>query len=214
MSSKQSDPLERFYKQFQAFVQNNPNVISAARAAAQIPESAKAVVVLSPYSLQHVFPRGWVTKSYRKTIVERPERLLASSMGISAAITMYPSLFTLKSSHQRKGSLMAPHVLKVHGSHWPAELIELCQMADAKLLKGEIEVPDTWNSGDIYLSSKTIKALQGTIGAIETGVDSIFEGPSAEHISNRAFVAIRPPGHHCHYATPVSYTHLDVYKRQ
>ena len=209
MSSKHSDPLERFYKQFQAFVQNNPNVISAARAAAQIPESAKAVVVLSPYSLQHVFPREWVTKSYRKTIVERPERLLASSMGISAAITMYPSLFTLKSSHQRKGSLMAPHVLKVHGSSWPAELIELCQMADAKLLKGEIEVPDTWNSGDIYLSSKTIKALQGTIGAIETGVDSIFKGPSAEHISNRAFVAIRPPGHHCHYGTPSGFCLLN-----
>lgn len=181
----------------------------AARAAAQIPESAKAVVVLSPYSLQHVFPREWVTKSYRKTIVERPERLLASSMGISAAITMYPSLFTLKSSHLRKGSLMAPHVLKVHGSHWPTELIELCQMADAKLLKGEIEVPDTWNSGDIYLSSKTIQALQGTIGAIETGVDSIFKGPSPEHISNRAFVAIRPPGHHCHYATPSGFCLLN-----
>lgn len=209
MSSTQSDPLERFYKQFQTFVQNNPNVISAARAAAQIPESAKAVVVLSPYSLQHVFPREWVTKSYRKTIVERPERLLASSMGISAAITMYPSLFTLKSSHLRKGSLMAPHVLKVHGSHWPTELIELCQMADAKLLKGEIEVPDTWNSGDIYLSSKTIQALQGTIGAIETGVDSIFKGPSPEHISNRAFVAIRPPGHHCHYATPSGFCLLN-----
>nr|CAI6698991.1 CBM_HP1_G0046640.mRNA.1.CDS.1 [Saccharomyces cerevisiae] len=145
MSSKHSDPLERFYKQFQAFVQNNPNVISAARAAAQIPESAKAVVVLSPYSLQHVFPREWVTKSYRKTIVERPERLLASSMGISAAITMYPSLFTLKSSHQRKGSLMAPHVLKVHGSSWPAELIELCQMADAKL-RTEIEFLDSLES--------------------------------------------------------------------
>ncbi|KOG96200.1 histone deacetylase [Saccharomyces eubayanus] len=209
MSSTQSDPLERFYRQFQTFVQNNPNVISAARAAAQIPESAKAVVVLSPYSLQHVFPREWVTKSYKKTIVERPERLLASSMGISAAITMYPSLFTLKSSHLRKGSLMAPHVLKVHGSHWPTELIELCQMADAKLLKGEIEVPDTWNSGDIYLSSKTIKALQGTIGAIETGVDSIFKGPSPEHISNRAFVAIRPPGHHCHYATPSGFCLLN-----
>ncbi|CAI4053210.1 histone deacetylase SKDI_16G1590 [Saccharomyces kudriavzevii IFO 1802] len=209
MSSKESDPLEKFYKQFQRFVQNNPNVISAARAAAQIPESAKAVVVLSPYSLQHVFPRDWVTKSYRKTIVERPERLLASSMGISAAITMYPSLFTLKSSHLRKGSLMAPHVFKVHGSHWPAELIKLCQEADSKLLKGEIEVPDTWNSGDIYLSSKTIKALQGTIGAIETGVDSIFKGPSPEHISNRAFVAIRPPGHHCHYATPSGFCLLN-----
>lgn len=203
------DPLEKFYKQFQVFVQNNPNVISAARAASQIPESAKAVIVLSPYSLKHAFPREWVGKSYRKTIVERPERLLASSMGISAAVTMYPALFTLKSSDRCKGSLLSPHVLKVHGRDWPPTLLRLCKHADEKLAKGEIEVPDSWNAGDIYLSSKTIDALQGSIGALETGVDSIFRGPSPEHISNRAFVVIRPPGHHCHVATPSGFCLLN-----
>lgn len=203
------DPLSKFYQQFQVFVQNNPNVISAARAASQIPESAKAVVVLSPYSLQHAFPRDWVSKSYRKTIVERPERLLAGSMGISAAVTMYPALFTLKSSDQRKGSLLSPHVLKVHGRDWPPTLLRLCKHADEKLAKGEIEVPDSWNSGDIYLSSKTIEALQGSVGALETGVDSIFKGPSAEHISNRAFVVIRPPGHHCRAGTPSGFCLLN-----
>lgn len=203
------DPLQKFHQQFQSFVQNNPNVISAARAASQIPESAKAVIVLSPYSLQHVFPRDWVTKSYKKTIVERPERLLASSMGIAAAITMYPALFTLKSSNQRIGSLMSPHVLKIHGREWPNTLIKLCQEADQKLAKGEVEVPDAWNAGDIYLSSKTIEALQGSIGALETGVDSIFHGPSPEHISNRAFVAIRPPGHHCHVDSPSGFCLLN-----
>lgn len=205
----EEDPLHKFYKQFQLFVQNNPNVISAARAASQIPESAKAVIVLSPYSLQHAFPRDWVSKSYRKTIVERPERLLAGSMGISAAVTMYPALFTLKSSNQRKGSLLSPHVLKVHGRDWPPALLRLCKHADEKLAKGEIEVPDSWNSGDIYLSSKTIEALQGSVGALECGVDSIFEGPSPEHISNRAFVVIRPPGHHCHAGTPSGFCLLN-----
>lgn len=197
-----TDPLEKFYIQFQKFVENNPNVISAARAASQIPESAKAVIILSPLSLQHIFGREWVSKSYRNTIVERPERLLASSMGISAAITMYPALFSLKSSNDRMGSLSAPHVTKVHGQNWPREVVKLCQDADQKLAKGEIEVPKNWNAGDIYLSSKTIRALCGTIGAVETGVDTIFSGPSIEQISNRAFVAIRPPGHHCHVATP------------
>ncbi|QLL30892.1 hypothetical protein HG536_0A07070 [Torulaspora globosa] len=203
------DPLHKFYKQFQVFVQNNPNVISAARAASQIPESAKAIIVLSPYSLEHAFPRDWVSKSYRKTIVERPERLLAGSMGISAAVTMYPALFTLKSSHQRKGSLLSPHVLKVHGHDWPPRLLRLCKHADEKLAKGEIEVPDTWNAGDIYLSSKTIEALQGSLGALEIGVDSIFKGPSPEHVSNRAFVVIRPPGHHCGVATPSGFCLLN-----
>lgn len=201
--------LDQFYIQFQKFVENNPNVISAARAASQIPESAKAVIILSPYSLNHIFPREWVSKSYKKTIVERPERLLAASMGIAAAITMYPALFNLKSSHKRLGSLSSPHVLKVHGSTWPKSLVKLCKEADMKLAKGEIEVPLDWNAGDIYLSSKTLLALKGSLGAIETGVDSIFNGPSPEHISNRAFVVIRPPGHHCHVSMPSGFCLLN-----
>lgn len=207
--SRPQDPLEPFYRQFQSFVQNNPNVISAARAAAQIPESAKAIIVVSPYSLQHVFPRHWVSKSYRKTIVERPERLLACSMGIAAAITMYPALYTLKSSNKRRTSLNAPHVVKVHGTRWPRQVIKLCREADALLERGEVEVPSNWNAGDIYLSSSTLEALEGSIGALETGIDSIFTGPSPEHISNRAFVAIRPPGHHCHVATPAGFCVLN-----
>lgn len=203
------DPLDNFYKQFQLFVQNNPNVISAARAASQIPESAKAVVVLSPYSLDHSFGREWVSKSYLKSIVERPERLLASSLGISAAITMYPALYTLKSSDKRRSSLLSPHVLRVHGRDWPPELLRLCRDADTKLAAQEIEVPESWNAGDIYLSSKTIEALKGSVGALETAVDSIFQGPSVEHVSNRAFVAIRPPGHHCHVATPSGFCLLN-----
>ncbi|CAR28733.1 ZYRO0F10780p [Zygosaccharomyces rouxii] len=203
------DPLDNFYRQFQLFVQNNPNVISAARAASQIPESAKAVVVLSPYSLEHSFGRNWVSKSYLKSIVERPERLLASSLGIAAAITMYPALYTLKSSDRKKSSILSPHVLKVHGKDWPPQLLRLCKEADAKLAAKEVEVPASWNAGDIYLSSKTVEALQGSIGALETAVDSIFDGPSPEHISNRAFVAIRPPGHHCHVATPSGFCLLN-----
>ncbi|CCK72211.1 histone deacetylase KNAG_0J01300 [Huiozyma naganishii CBS 8797] len=203
------DPLEEFYIQFQKFVQNNPNVISAARSASQIPESAKAVIVLSPLSLQHVFSRDWVSNSYRKTIVERPERLLAASMGVAAAITMYPALFTLKTSHNRAGSLNAPHVLKVHGSRWPREVYKLCKRADEKLARGEIEVPKEWNAGDIYLSSATLTALRGTIGALETGVDTIFTGASPEHISNRVFVVVRPPGHHCHVTGPSGFCLLN-----
>lgn len=203
------DPLFKFHKQFQTFVQNNPNVISAARAASQISESAKAVVILSPHSLDHQFSRDWVSKTYKKTIVERPERILACSLGISAAITMYPALFTLKSSYLKKASILSPHVLKVHGNDWPRKLFNYCKIADKKIANGEIEVPDNWNPGDIYLSSKTISALEGSIGAIETGVDSIFNGPSPEHICNRAFVAIRPPGHHCKVATPSGFCLLN-----
>ncbi|SCV03798.1 LAME_0H13300g1_1 [Lachancea meyersii CBS 8951] len=203
------DPLGKFHAQFQTFVKNNPNVASAAHGASQIPESAKAVVVLSPLSLQHQFPRHWVSKSYRKTIVERPERLLACSMGIGAAVTMYPALFTLKSSHTRQTSLLADHVLKVHGKDWPTELLRLCQNSQKALDRCEVEVPAAWNVGDIYLSRQTIQALQGSIGALEIGVDSIFNGPTVEETSNRAFVALRPPGHHSHASTPSGFCLLN-----
>lgn len=203
------DPLYNFEQQFQIFVKNNPNVVSAAQSASGIPESAKAVVVLSPLSLNHQFPRHWVSKSYKKTIVERPERLLACSMGIAAAITMYPALFTLKSSHKRKASLLSDHVLKVHGRDWPQELLKLCRDSQELLEQHKVEVPADWNVGDIYLSRQTIEALQGSIGALETGVDSIFSGPSVEQTSNRAFVAVRPPGHHSHTATPSGFCLLN-----
>ncbi|SCV05738.1 LANO_0H14092g1_1 [Lachancea nothofagi CBS 11611] len=207
--SKAEDPLHKFEQQFQAFVKNNPNVASAAHSASQIPESAKAVVVLSPLSLEHQFSRHWVSKSYRKTIVERPERLLACSMGIGAAITMYPALFTLKSSHTRQTSLLADHVLKVHGKDWPQELLKLCQNSTKALDRCQVEVPESWNVGDIYLSQQTIDAVQGSIGALEIGVDSIFHGPSVEETSNRAFVALRPPGHHSHASTPSGFCLLN-----
>ncbi|SCU82882.1 LADA_0C08482g1_1 [Lachancea dasiensis] len=208
MSSTQ-DPLHKFKLQFQSFVKNNPNVATAAHGASKIPESAKAVVVLSPLSLEHQFPRHWVSKSYRKTIVERPERLLACSMGIGAAITMYPALFTLKSSHTKQTSLLTDYVLRVHGRDWPEELLKLCQNSQKALDDCQVEVPESWNVGDIYLSRQTIDAVQGSIGALEVGVDSIFRGSSAEETSNRAFVALRPPGHHSHASTPSGFCLLN-----
>ncbi|SCU85051.1 LAMI_0C09956g1_1 [Lachancea mirantina] len=203
------DPLHKFEKQFQSFVENNPNVISATQSSSHIPESAKAVVVLSPLSLRHQFPRFWVSKAYKKTIVERPERLLACSMGIAAAITMYPALFSLKTSHSKKTSLRASHVLKVHGRDWPRELLQLCKDSDEVLAAKKLEVPESWNAGDIYLSRETIEALEGSISALELGLDSIFRGPSPEQTSNRAFVALRPPGHHSHTATPSGFCLLN-----
>ncbi|AMD19624.1 HCL527Wp [Eremothecium sinecaudum] len=208
-SNVMADPFYNFNKQFNKFVNSNPNVLSAAKSASQIPESAKAVIVLSPMSLQHKFPRYWVSKSYKKTIVERPERVLACSMGIAAAITMYPALYSLKTSHEREASLLSPHVLKVHGDSWPRELLRLCRASKDNIQKKHIEVPEDWNADDIYLCEETIKALQGSLGAVEYGVDSIFKGSDKGTLPNRAFVAIRPPGHHSHVATPSGFCLLN-----
>ncbi|KAH3902264.1 related to Histone deacetylase HOS3 [Saccharomycodes ludwigii] len=215
------DPLYKFKKQFQEFVDNNPNVIASS---SQIPDSAKAVIVLSPGSIYHQFKRDWVSKSYKKTIVERPERLLACCLGIGAAVTMYPALFTLKSVpslysssnsgginniHRIEKKLNSSHVLKVHGNEWPNKLIKLCKESDKKLANGEVEVPDTWNSGDIYLSSSTLEAIYSSITALETGVDSILNSNNANECPNRCFVAVRPPGHHCHFEMPEGFCLLN-----
>lgn len=204
-----TDPLQKFKVQFEKFVENNPSVSSVAANSSKIPKSAKGVIVLSPYSLSHQFPRHWVPKSYKKTIVERPERLLACCLGISAAITMYPALYTLKTSDHKKTSLLSSHVLKVHGNDWPVELLRLCKESEQRIKNEQVEVPDEWNVGDIYLSRNTIAALEGSIGALELGVDSIFRGSSIEQTANRAFVAIRPPGHHSHSATPSGFCLLN-----
>ncbi|CDO95244.1 unnamed protein product [Kluyveromyces dobzhanskii CBS 2104] len=203
------DPLHNFKVQFEKFVAGNPNVSSVTSSSARIPESSKAVIVLSPYSLSHQFPRHWVSKSYKKTIVERPERLLACCIGVSAAITMYPALFSVKTSNHHKTSLLSPHVLKVHGNDWPRDLLRLCKESEKKIESQEVEVPPDWNVGDIYLSKHTIAALEGSIGALEIGIDSIFEGVSVEQTANRAFVAIRPPGHHSHASTPSGFCLLN-----
>jgi len=197
------DSLENFKCQFVEFLSNNPQVVANS---AFVPNEQKSLVILSPLSVKHSFGRTWVTKSYISTIVERPQRLLACSLGIAAALSMYPSSYTLLSS-RKKSSLNSPHVLKIHGKNWPAQLEKICEESEEKLSKGEIEVPEDWNSGDIYLTKGTLDAISGVIGSVETAVDNIFkqDGESPK----RAFVAIRPPGHHSHPCVPSGFCLLN-----
>lgn len=195
-SPDETDTLKEFKDEFIQFLSRNPNVVTNSTF---IPNKSKTLVVLSPLSTKHQFGRNWVSKTYLSTIVERPQRLLASSMGIAAAVSMYPAHYTLMSSTKRS-PLTSPHVLKIHGKNWPNDILKICQESDAKLEKGEVEVPDKWNSGDIYLTSQSLEALTGVIGAVETAVDSIFKDDG--EAPRRAFLAIRPPGHHGHPCVP------------
>lgn len=53
---------------------------------------------------------------------------------------------------------------------------------------------------------ESIVAIEGALGTVCEAVDSIFSLPTKEVRKNeeisRAFVAIRPPGHHCGEDTP------------
>lgn len=198
--------LLRFNKTFDEFLNANPQISKESPRFKK--EKNKTLVVLSPYSTEHVFGRKWVTKSYLATIFERPQRLLASCIGISAALTMYPFYYKILNS-TKKGSLFSDHVRKVHGNTWPKKLFELCIDSHGKLENDSVEVPEEWNVGDIYLTPKTLTALEGVIGTIETAVDSLFGSSRNEDNHNLAFVAIRPPGHHSHANLPSGFCMLN-----
>lgn len=198
--------LTRFTKSFAEFLNSNPHI--QRESPRFIHESLKTLVILSPYSAEHAFGRKWVSKSYLSTIFERPQRLLASCIGVSAAITMFPFYYKLINS-TKKGSIFSSHVRKIHGKNWPKKLFELCIDSHEKLQNDDLEVPNDWNVGDIYLTPKTLNAIEGVIGTVETAVDSLYGQEVESDNHNLAFVVIRPPGHHSHACLPSGFCLLN-----
>lgn len=196
--------LTRFTKFFAEFLNSNPHIQKESPRFRK--ESDKTLVVLSPYSAEHAFGRKWVTKSYLSTIFERPQRLLASCLGIAAAVTMFPFFYKIINSTKR-GSLFSKHVSKIHGKNWPKTLYELCLNSHENLQNDQLEVPEDWNTGDIYLNPKTINAIEGVLGAIETALDLMYSYDYDNH--DLCFVVIRPPGHHSHACLPSGFCLLN-----
>ncbi|KAG2344392.1 Arginase/deacetylase [Suillus weaverae] len=66
------------------------------------------------------------------------------------------------------------------------------------------EMPEGMPPLDLYLCPSSIDAVQGAIGAVCQAVDTVIAStcvnPSTD--TQRAFVAVRPPGHHCGEDTP------------
>lgn len=106
----------------------------------------------------------------------------------------------------RRLSLSAPAVTNVHGTKWMEELKIMCDTAEGKLALGGKELqrpevnrgpdaqqPKKFHEGDLYLCRESLEALEGSLGAVCDAVDAVFK----ENGPKRAFVAVRPPGHHC-----------------
>src|SRR5262249_20389959 len=101
--------------------------------------------------------------------------------------------------------LSSPAVTFVHGTKWMEELKGMCDAAESKLALNGKELarppPNSkdedpkrkFHEGDLYLCSESLSAFEGALGGVCDGVDAVF-GPGK---ARRAFVAIRPPGHHC-----------------
>lgn len=198
--------LNKYTKTLNDFFDANPQIVSESPKFDD--ESKKTLVLLSPYATEHVFGRSWVSKAYLSTIFERPQRLLASCIGIAAASSMYPYFFDVKTS-RRRGSLFSDHVKRVHGVSWPERLLQLCLEAHNHLKEENIEIPDEWNAGDIYLTPRTITAIEDVLGTLESAVDSLFDDKPFHGSHNLVFAAIRPPGHHAHSSLPSGFCVLN-----
>jgi histone deacetylase HOS3 len=158
--------------------------------------------------------------------MERPERILASVLGISAAYVRLGERHCEGSNpphpHQnpervpfkiRKTSrlvdITSSVVTNVHGVKWMEELKLLCVNAERKLATTAMElsregpnVPGQppkaeFHSGDLYLCAESLNAFQGALGGVLDAVDAVFQGTSMGTGPSRAFVCVRPPGHHC-----------------
>ncbi|KZT28384.1 Arginase/deacetylase [Neolentinus lepideus HHB14362 ss-1] len=84
-----------------------------------------------------------------------------------------------------------------------------------KVGKGESEIPEGLPQGDLYLCPTSINAIQGALGSVCEAIDAVVKTTCAKASGgavtiassdspgvSRAFVAIRPPGHHCGEDTP------------
>ncbi|KAK7608352.1 histone deacetylase domain-containing protein [Phyllosticta paracitricarpa] len=198
-------------------------------------QSTQTVVILHDACYGHRFSRLKTSKSHLSMIVERPERVLASILGIATAYVRFGERhaggphaphpkrdpasdvpFTIKRS-SRVQDITSPIVTNVHGTKWMKELQEMCNLARDKLAQSSKEVarieeadkpkkPDL-HHGDLYLSAESLDALQGALGGVCDGVDAVFSGPKGQ--PRNAFVCIRPPGHHCSSDWPSGFCWLN-----
>ncbi|KAI1416887.1 Arginase/deacetylase [Hypoxylon sp. FL1857] len=191
---------------------------------------SETIVILHDACYGHRFSRPRATKSELNTIVERPERIQASILGLSMAYVrlgerhsdgkhpIHPELdpnslpnipFHIFKTN-RTLALDSTAVTNVHGNKWMEELKMMCDSAESKLAantnelrrpemnRGQAGPPEELHKGDLYLCSESLNAFEGALGAVCDAVDHIFN--DSPH--KRAFVAVRPPGHHCSASQP------------
>ena len=199
--------------------------------------ASKVVVFTHDACYGHRFSRPRATKAMLGSIVERPERIQATVLGASTAYVRLgerhkdarysphpdrdapaPPFSLIKST--RSIPLNHPAVTAVHGTKWMESLQVMCDSAEAKLAMGQKELArpvshqrdskgnilPALHVGDLYLASESLSALQGCLGGVCDAVDAVFQQESA---ARRAFVCIRPPGHHCSAEMPSGFCWLN-----
>lgn len=204
-------------------------------------KEAKTIVILQDDCYAHRYSRPRTSKANLSMIVERPERIHASILGLATAyvrlggrhaeghaaphpkkpLTSLPAVpFNIQKTSRRL-SLRSSAATAIHGAKWMSDLETMCLAAESKLALGgkELTRPNTTSQpngnthadqpklheGDLYLCSGSLNALEGALGGVVEGVDAIF----SEKGPKRAFVCVRPPGHHCSAEMPSGFCWLN-----
>ncbi|KAK6522020.1 hypothetical protein TWF281_002590 [Arthrobotrys megalospora] len=177
---------------------------------------AETIVILNDASYLHRYTRTSDAKDL-SSVVERPERLRAATFGVSVALSKFDAKNLSVIKTDRKGSLDDPSVTRVHDPKYPAILVQACDESERKIAARENELPSGWHTGDLFLCGGSREDFEGCVGALWEGVDRVFgkddHGDPKDATSNqkisRAFVCIRPPGHHCAEEEPSGFCYLN-----
>ena len=216
------------------------NELEVKHGSSETTKDARTVVILQDACYGHRYSRPRTSKSSLSTIVERPERIQASVLGVATAyvrlgrrhaggaaaphprtdVVSLPSAPFKIQKTSRTLPLRSPAATIVHGAQWMDELTSMCERAESRLAvngkelaRTESKAADgqetsqkpTLHEGDLYLCSGSLAALEGSLGGVCAGVDAVFE----ERGAKRAFVCIRPPGHHCSADMPSGFCWLN-----
>lgn len=197
-------------------------------------DEAETLVVLHDACYGHRFARPKTSRSSLSMIVERPERLHAGVLGAATAFVRMgghhqegahpphnaktlegPPPFKIRRT-SRAMDITSQCVTNVHGTAWMGELKTMSQQAGEKLAKMEKELTRPaspsgrekreLHQGDLYLCSESLNAFQGALGGVADAVDAVFS-PTTR--TQRSFVAVRPPGHHCSADFPSGFCWLN-----
>jgi histone deacetylase HOS3 len=190
-------------------------------------------VVLHDACYGHRFSRPRTKQGDLNLVVERPERIRAGAMGVATAYVRLGErhaggMHAPHPKHQpasqlpfrihktsRMVDLAAEPVVAVHGKSLMRELKTMCEKAGAKLAStgSEVEREDkdkrSFHTGDLYLCTESMQALQGALGGVFDAIDAVFEGVQSGKGPSQAFVSIRPPGHHCSSDFPSGFCWLN-----
>ena len=202
---------------------------------------SKTVVILHDNCYGHRYSRPRTSRAGLATIVERPERIHATILGLAAAYVRlggrhsegHSPLSPKKQASLRTKApfriqkttrtlpLTSQAATSIHGAKWMSELSSMCDAAESKLalngkeltrpasseqINGNVKSEkQNLHEGDLYLCSESLSALEGALGGVCEGVDAVFN----ESNTKRAFVCIRPPGHHCSADYPSGFCWLN-----